>query len=194
MQFVVVIGLVVSCIVAPTQARVQFTFQGKLTGQGGKSIAFVVPASTSLLHRHDIPLDSVPSSEEQSKHPLYKIAAYNFANLPKLDVPENHLVVPSTNLLPSTFSDPAPEKEAKHGILYIQPLTSLDVNRDSVNPELLALRLKGNKNNSNHFVKSIIDRNNLGPGMNALNSSNQQKMANALPRFKVYQAVPDNIF
>lgn len=188
--FVAIIGLVFSCVFAPTKAQIQFSFQGKVTDQSGRRITFVVPASTSLLPRNEFPLNNVPSSKEYSNHPLYKIATYDLFNLPKLDVPENHLVVPPTHLLPSSFNDPVPAKETKHGILYIQPLPSLEVNRERVNSEQL-----GNARNPTHFfVKPNFDRNYLQPVMNALGLSNQQLMAEDLSRFKVYQAVPDHIF
>ena len=164
-----------------------YPFSGKVTEHGGKRLTFVVPASTLLLPRNEF--TRVPLSEEHRNHPLFKIAAYDFTNLPQLDVPENHLVVPPTNLIPSSFNDPVPEKQTKHGILYIQPLPSLEVNRDRVNSEVL-----GNVQNPTHFfVKPII--NNLQPVMsNVLGLNNQQLMPDDLSRFKVYQAVPDHIF
>ena len=161
-----------------------------MINQGGRRLTSVVPASTSLLLRNEISFNTVPLSEEHSNHDLYKIAAYDLTNLPQLDVLENHLVILPNPLLPSAFIDPVPEKETKHGILYIQPLPSLEVNRERINSDLL----ENTQTPIHVFVKPIIDTNNFQPVMNVLGISNQPLMAKDFSRFKVYQAVPDHIF
>ena len=172
----------------------QLLILGKLSGERGKSISFVVPASTSLLHSSDLQPYIVPSTQEYNNHPLYKIAAYDFANLPKLHTSKNHLIFQSTDLSASLPNGYVAEKKTKHGILYIQPLPSLDLNR-KMNSDILPPSSKGNRQNPTHLiVNPTIGRNDLEPVLNAVTLNDLQKMAKDLSRFKVYQAVPEHRF
>ena len=156
-----------------------------MDGQQTKSTFFVVPASTTFLHRDTLKFGTGPSSNQLNNFSSLNITTYDINNLPILGVNQNNLVYAPNNLLLTSVRRPLRRKKTKHGILYRQQ-------PHYINPPNLAQA--PNEPNAGHLFVMSTDEKFLEPMINTLRSGNQHKMVIDLSRFKVYQAVPDNSF
>jgi len=177
------IGIVTFCFSLPAQAQFNFITPGQNNNN------FVVPASTSLLQRPALlPGIVQPSSEQPTNPVLYNIGTYNLRNLPNLDISQNHLSQPLNQNNRLIIEEPAPEVETTYGILSVEKLPQIDENQDlqrkASNPIL--------HSNGQHieplFFFPSVDEENLVQAENTL----QNRVLNWSPKFKVYQAVPNN--
>ena len=141
----------------------------------------------------------MPSSNEPSTnnylqhHPLYKIASYDINNLPTLQAQQNYYQNPSNHLLLSPSNHVSQEKGARNGVLFQVPSHStIPINPVGRIYESTPSSSLPTKPKTRHLFIPATDDIEIEPIMNVI--SNQRNMVVDLSRFKVYKAVPDDLF
>ena len=109
-------------------------------------------------------------------------------NLPNLDISQNHLSQALNQNNPPIIAEPAPVEETKYGILNIEKLPEIDESKDSQEKMSNPILHSNGQQIEPLFFFPSIDEENFVQAENTL----QNRVLNWSPKFKVYQAVPNN--